>query len=63
MKARKMSQTVLLENPDSAQASDRPAVGTMIRRVAARVIPTTPTTDPGSGSVISAAMTATKRAK
>jgi hypothetical protein len=63
MKATKMSQTVLCEKPDSAHRMASSGAAATRPSPAAAVIPRIPTTGPGSGSVISAAMTVANSAK
>ena len=63
MKTTSISHTVLSENPVSAQRIDSVGVGATRRSADAVVTATSPTTGPGSGSVTSAATTATNSAK
>ena len=63
MNATKMSQTVLCEKPDRAQRMASSGVGPTRRSAVATVMPSRPTTGPGRGSVIRAAMTVATSAK
>ncbi len=63
MNATKINHTVPLENPDSAHRMESSGVGATRRSAAAAVMPRSPTTGPGIGSVIRAAITVTKSAK
>src|ERR1035441_1313289 len=63
MKAAKISQTVPLEKPDSAQATDGPGLGSTRPSTVATPTPTNPTAAAGRGSMIVPAITPQNTAK